>query len=285
MKNTFLLTACIAVLTFASQATAESNRAIALEGVANTRDLGGLRTGDGRSIKPGLLIRSGEIDHISDAGKEKLEEIGVVAVIDLRTTKEATADPAVWPDGIGPTRYNFPLLERQSAIIEDMRRQIAAGTAEGKWMDQSFSDTFDYMPTDYSNEIRQVFDVLLETPPGQPVLFHCSGGKDRTGVVTVVLLSALGVTEDDIKADFMMSNELIRPDALAQMIADKVNASNGSSMKAEDVWPSVGVRPEYLKVFYASIERNYGNMDGYIQEGLGLTADEIGLMQERYLEN
>lgn len=285
MKKLLHLLAVFVVCATGFQAAAGNSRAIALDGVVNTRDLGGLRTEDGRSVKPGLLIRSGEIDHISETGKQTLDDIGVAAVIDLRTTKEATTDPAAWAEGTGPARYNFPLLERESAIIEDMRHQIATGTAEPDWMDQSFSDTFDYIPTDYTSEIRQVFDILLATPPEQSVLYHCSGGKDRTGVVTAVLLSVLGVTEEDIEADFMMSNELIQPDATAQAIADKLNARNNTSMTAQDVWPSVGVRSQYLEVFYASIERDYGDMDVYVARGLGLTADEVLLLQEKYLEH
>ena len=166
-----------------------------------------------------------------------------------------------------------------------MRWQIASGTAEGAWMDQSFSDTFDYIPTDYTTEIQQVFDVLLDTPVGGSVLYHCSGGKDRTGVVTAVLLSALGVTDEDITSDFLMSNTLIRPDATAQAIAEKVNEANGTSMTAEDIWPSLGVRSKYLNVFYASIESNYGGMDAYMREGLALTESDILALRSRYLED
>ena len=263
---------------------AAEERAVPLEGVLNTRDLGGLKTEDGRSVRTGQLIRSGEIDEISESSMQSLDNMGVSVIVDLRTTSEATAHPAQWPEGEGPVRHNFPVMENESQMIEDMRASIRSGKAKAEETDALFAGAFGYIATDYTDEYRDLFDVLLGQPEGEAVLYHCSGGKDRTGVATALVLTALGVTKEDIQADFMMSNTLKDADNKAEQIAAEVNSAQGTSMTADAVWPSLGVRESYLDEFYDSVEERYGSVDGYLREGLGLTDEDLDTLRKRYLQ-
>ncbi len=283
-KSLTLMVAAPAAMVVASGITlADVDRAIPLEGVLNTRDLGGLKTADGRRVRKELLIRSGSIDGISEAGKAKLDDIDVVAIIDLRTTAEAGEDPTAWPEGEGPARYNFPVMEQENQMIADMRRSIKTGTATAAGTDKLFFDAFGYIPSDYTKELRQFFDVLIATTEGA-VLYHCSGGKDRTGVATALLLEALGVTREDIKADFLLSNALKDSDNKSVEVAAKVNAKFGTDMTPEAVWPSLGVRPEYLENFYTTVDQQYGSVNQYLREALGLTEADLETLRSRYLE-
>ena len=151
-------------------------------------------------------------------------------------------------------------------------------------MDQTFKDTFGYIPTDYSTEIRRVFDVLLQTPEGEAILIHCSGGKDRTGVVSALILTSLGVPRDQIEEDFLQSNVLINADEAAAEMAAAINAQRGTTMRAEDVWPSQGVRPEYFAYFYDTLEAEYGGANEYLRKALKLTDNEIAALRARYLQ-
>lgn len=263
---------------------ATEDRAIPIDGVLNTRDLGGLLTEDGRTVRPGQLIRSGEIDEMGAEGMALLDTLGVSAIVDLRTTSEATAHPVVWPAGQGPERYNFPVMERESQMIDDMRASIRQGTATEAATDGLFFDAFGYIATDYTDELRDLFDVLLEQPEGETVLYHCSGGKDRTGVATALILSALGVSRPEIERDFLLSNDLKDADNAAREIAAQVNAANGTDMTPEAVWPSLGVREGYLKEFYRSVEQTYGSVDAYLRDGLDLTEAELEALRARYLD-
>lgn len=267
----------------AGGALATEDRAVPIDGVKNTRDLGGLRTEDGRTVRTGQLIRSAKIDNLSAEGMTLLDGMGVTAIVDLRTTKEATTDPARWPEGQGPERYNFPLMEQQIGLIDDMHASIVSGTATAAETDRLFYDAFSYIATDYTDEMRALFDVLLTNPEGEAVLFHCSGGKDRTGIATALVLTALGVPQEEIEADFMMSNALNDADNTAVQMANEVNAAQGTSMPAEAVWPTVGVRKAYLDNFYDSVATRYGSVDGYLRDGLGLTDDEVQALRARYL--
>ena len=264
--------------------SATDDRAISLHGVLNTRDLGGLETSDGRTVRKGQLIRSGEIDDIDAEGKAVLDGMGVSAIVDLRTTTEATANPASWPEGQGPARYHFPLMEQEDQEISDMRANIKAGVAKQEDTEKLFYDAFGSIATDYKAELRELFDVLLEQPEGEAVLYHCSGGKDRTGVTTAVLLNALGVTPEDIQADFLMSNVQKNADKKSVEIAEKINAAEGTNMTAEAVWPTLGVRKDHLEKFYQDVEADYGSVDNYLHDGLGLSDADLQKLKDRYLE-
>ena len=281
-----LFVALLAVSTFVSgtPSPASETRIIELNGVLNTRDLGGLQTEDGRSLRTGQIIRSGEIDAIDEAGKATLDTMGVSTVVDLRTTREATEHPAEWPEGQGPARYNFPLMEQEAQEIEDMRIAIKSGTAKAEDTEALFYEAFATVPQNYAPDIRNLFDVLLAQPEGEAVLVHCSGGKDRTGIATALVLSALGVTREDIEADFLMSNVQKKADTKAVEIANQVNKANGTNMTPEAVWPSLGIRPDHLGTFYDNIATNYGSVEGYLHDALGLTAADIQTLRDRYLE-
>ena len=102
-------------------------------------------------------------------------------------------------------------------------------------------------------------------------------------IVTALVLSALGVTQKEIEADFMMSNILKDPDKTSVQIAAQVNKANGTNMTPTAVWPSLGVRKSYLEEFYKSIIMRYGSVDGYLRKGLGLTDADFETLRARYL--
>ena len=192
--------------------------------------------------------------------------------------------PAEWPKGTGPQRYNFPLMEADSDLIDEMRNRLKSGTAKEDWMDQTFHDSFGSIPIDDTDSLRKFFDALLAQDADTTVLYHCSGGKDRTGVTTVLLLNALGISRDQIESDFLFSNIGNDADANSVRIAQKVNAAMGTSMTAGAVWPSLGVRPEYLKHFYNTVDSKYGSVDRYLEEALGLSKSDIETLRTRYLQ-
>jgi protein-tyrosine phosphatase len=243
-------------------ALADTERFIHLDGVENTRDLGGLTTGDGRTVKVGLLIRSGEIDEITDKGKATLDTMGVSTIIDLRTTKEATAHPAEWPAGTGPARHHFPLMEDRTDLIDEMRAHLRNGTARADWMDAAFQDSFGYIATDYPQSIRSVFEVLLKN----------------------VILTTLGVPRDQITEDALLTNVAIDADVTAGKMAAKINADRGTTVTAEDVWPALGVRKAYVDNFYNTVEAKYGSIDEYLVNEIGLTEADVEVLRARYLE-
>ena len=119
-------------------------------------------------------------------------------------------------------------------------------------------------------------------PENLPLLYHCSAGKDRTGWLTVILLTALGVDEAAIRADYLRNNELTDEPAGG----DRRRRCGGDirSWTSDAVLPVLEVRAEYLDAGYAEVRRVHGSFDAYLRDGLGLTDDDLSALRAHLLE-
>ncbi len=164
------------------------------------RDLGGLRLRDGRTIRPGALFRARSLDHLSDADWAELHDRGVRTLIDLRNDDERAAAPA--PHGI--TVLHLPL----------------DGVADREFWDEWASDWRFGTPVYYGPHLARfpersvaVLEAIAAAEPGG-VLFHCMGGRDRTGMIAMLVLALVGVAPEDIAADYELGAGA-HPDAAA----------------------------------------------------------------------
>src|SRR5689334_15581396 len=192
-------------------------RGLRLVGAPNTRDLGGVRTADGRTVRRGLLLRSGALGRLTDDDLLRLGEQKIAWLIDLRDASEIDAAP---PDRLpGPptpqVRHipvfdpGHPLFTYVSALL--MGRDVTAyeGSAE-EGSPGAMLRIYRWMVADpgaragFAEALRTIADA------DEPVLYHCSAGKDRTGWLTAVLLELLGVDRDVIMADYLGTNEYSR---------------------------------------------------------------------------
>jgi protein-tyrosine phosphatase len=179
------------------------------------RDLGGLRTSDGRMTRPGALVRARSLDHLTADGWSALRAHGVRTLIDLRNDGERTGAPA--PDGI--TALHLPL----------------DGVADRAFWDEWAADWRFGTPVYYGPHLARfpersvaVLAAIANARPGG-VLFHCMGGRDRTGMIAMLVLALVGVSEEDIAADYELS-AAGHPDAAA-VVAGLARA--GTSARAE----------------------------------------------------
>jgi len=165
------------------------------EGCFNVRDLGGLRTADGREIRRGALVRADSLERLTAAGWRTLEAHAVRTVVDLRNADEIGVDAAPRPAGITTVRL---ALDR----IED--REFW-----DRWSDGPvFGTPLYYRPhlDRFAHASAAVVAAIAHAAPGG-VAYHCSGGRDRTGMITILLLALAGVDPDDIAADYLLSRE------------------------------------------------------------------------------
>jgi protein tyrosine/serine phosphatase len=168
------------------------NRHLQWDGCANVRDLGGLRTGDG-AIRRGAIVRGDALDHLSAAGWAALEAHSVRTVIDLRNDDEVGADLAPRPPGL--TTLHLPLDGvEDTAFWKDWHGRPEFGTP---LYYRSFLDHF-------PERTAAVFTAIARAEPGG-VAVHCGIGRDRTGLITIMLLGLAGVGLDDIAADYALS--------------------------------------------------------------------------------
>ncbi len=229
--------------------TAHSKR-IELDGPANFRDLGGYPTVDGRRLRRGRVFRSDSLSHMSETDTRHVAEVlGVVTVVDLRAARE------VETFGHGPLG-TMGLVVHHLPIIDETRGERAENAPDPAKL--GLEELYRLMLERFGERFAAVLEVIAD-PANQPVVFHCAAGKDRTGLVAALLLSALGVDDDVVAADYAITAEhmdelVARHRARARMsaayaeVSESLFAAEASVMRAvlEAVRTDYGSAAEYL---------------------------------------
>jgi len=255
------------------------DRVVQFERVPNTRDLGGLPAGDGFRVVRGRIYRSGSLHQMTDADRATLQRLGVETIVDLRSALERRHDPYSVP---GIRVIEAPLVE--DWMVARLMERFATGALDAAEIDRWWLEDNATAPERHTESFRSLFEALLATGPDAALLFHCRGGKDRTGVVGAVVLEVLGVPREEILADFMLSNRLLRSAERAAEIAEELNRELGGALTPDDVLVFAGVRREWLEATFARIEERYGSASAYVADELGLGSSAIVRLRDRYLE-
>ena len=259
-----------------------SERVINLEGTTNTRDIGGYQTGDLRTLRRGQIIRSENLSRLTADDFQKLEEIGVKTVIDLRTNREHAKAPTVWLGENPPSFYHFPVGDAQNDWFKAQRRMFKRNRFTEDQALEHMKEGYRMIADEGMPSYRNLMDVVLDEA-NWPILIHCNAGKDRAGIAVTLILEALGVDRETIMDEYLLTNEIGRVEDKAEFLAKESRKSSsargvGRSPSASAWLPIVGVHPEMLEAFYASVEERHGSIDAYLAE-LGVDpADRRGLL-------
>lgn len=271
---------------------------IILEGLPNTRDLGGYRTMDGKWILPRRLIRSGTLYEATKRDIQILEDqCSLGMVIDFRTATERRQKPDPVMRGIDNI-FN-PILDEKTVGItfEDEEKQaeeekkedavkgilLHASSLGGKpenYVDRLYEDLV--LNEHAAEYYGRFFNLLLEADD-RAVLWHCTAGKDRVGIGTALLLTVLGVDRDTIIRDFLKTNVYVKE--RADWFAGLVKEETGDNVLADCVHVLLTVSESYLLQAFASIEKSFGNMDTYLKEHIGITEDKRELLKRKFLSD
>jgi len=250
-------------------AAAASDDDLGLETVCNARDLGGLAGAGGRRVRTGRLYRSGNPALASKADIERLHALDLDVVVDFRSPGEKSPAEADFGD-----RFNWvavPVLEGSMAMDVLMPRLRDSTPAE---VDAFMLGVYRDFPVRY----RDAFGGFMQTAQaGKTLLFHCTAGKDRTGFASLLLLSALGVGQDDILANYLESNrrnQRFNEQALTQVAR--------FGIRPEVMMPLLEVRASYLEASVRTIEDAYGSINGYLRDGLDV---DVARLRGHYLED
>ncbi len=250
------------------------------EKVANFRDVGGHTTSDGARVRRGRLYRSGHLAHASDRDVTILGELGIRRVFDFRNEQDIGLDGADrLPEGIEHLRLPMPNPARADdlrALIRETESEkmhsIFGGGRAAQMMIEGAASLVRHRQEVYGLFLRE-----LAHAHSYPALFHCSAGKDRAGWACSVVLLAVGVPEEQIIEQYLMSN------AEVEAIRARVSAEF-TSPHTELLRPFLEVRAEYIRASFDAIHADYGNVDDYIHDGLGVTEDERQALREHLLE-
>lgn len=256
-----------------------------LTGAPNARDLGGILSADGRHVRPGMLIRSGALSRLTEEDITKLRQIGLKTVVDFRAERERGDRPDAVIEGV---RYvNCPILEQMTGITREQndgeippyyRAAIAAGRNAADRMAGMYLPLVesDYSTTHYAQFLRCVLDH-----EDGALLFHCTQGKDRAGIGAMLVLSALGVPRKAILEDYLLTN--------GYLAAEVDRVVEESRRYSEDPDLEFAIRAfeaaseRYMQNAWASIDRNYGSVEAFLDQRLGFGAHEAAALREKYL--
>lgn len=251
-----------------------------LDRIENMRDLGGMPGHRGLLVRRGRLFRSGSPHRMTETDREALERLDIRTMIDLRSEWEQSHSPYEWPAG---RKVSAPVAhdDRVSVIF----RRFEEGTLTSEELEDWWGLTRVYdAPFEHIDALRVVFDALAEADPGEAVLFHCTGGKDRTGLVAALVLEALGVARDAIREDFVRSNVDVEalmarsPDFAAFM-----EMARRSRLTPDAIFSLTGVRSEWLDTLLEGIEERCGSVTGYLAHEVGIGEAGIERLRLKYL--
>jgi protein-tyrosine phosphatase len=261
----------------------QTGQSLGIKSVPNLRDLGGYKTGDGKTVTAGLVYRSNQLHHISPDDMKKIAALNLKYVYDLRTYDEMHSRPEelppavshVWLDVLADSPQAGPaMLEKLMADPKLANQELGGKAAAG--FRESYRE-FVSLPS-AKHEYRKLF-LSLADGGMLPALFHCTTGKHRTGWAAAAFLTLLGVPRDVVMEDYLRSSDYIIP-----MYRKIIDGAVESGIEEEIPLSILGVKKEYLESAFDEMETQFGSIENYFSEGLGIVADQQQALRDLYLQ-
>jgi protein-tyrosine phosphatase len=261
-----------------------SPRTIPLSGVKNFRDMGGYVSADGRTMRWGHIFRSGHLsDMTEDCGVEMLAR-DIETVIDFRSDAEKVRHPVHWPEGWIPDYHPIPIGGNAAAWVKELYEKLATTDFPAQELRDQFIQAFKTIPMANKEGLKLFFETLITQHKGNAMLFHCTAGKDRTGIAGALLMKALDVSEEQIMEDFLRTNDAVDLEETSSTIAEWLSTKSGQTIKPGDVLPLVGVEADFLQASYQVLREKYGSVEGYLESALGLSPTKIEKLKDLFLK-
>jgi len=245
----------------------------------NYRDLGGVKTKDGRVVKSKMLLRGTPLleKHAKDIEILK-QEYNLKTIIDLRTKKEAEEKADVEIDGVN--YMNMPILnETKVGISHEKKAHSIKSLVMMPVMERLYKDMVSEECLE--NLVRVLKEILMMDEDKFSVVFHCSAGKDRTGVLAALLLAFLGVDRKEILEDYLLTNLVTKPKANAiywTLLIVKWNHHLAKKIKMYYI-----AKESFLESALQELEERFGSLDMFFNKTLQMTEEEMNIIREKFL--
>ena len=252
----------------------------------NLRDIGGLKTSDGKRVVCGRLFRGGKLYDLPKRSVETLKKLGIKTIIDLRTLTEAHDHPDTEIDGV--KRLELPTITTVTDAMNEEKTMRLTMKRESKRLNIEFDSAEDYMMETYrsimnNDEPKSSLRAFIQTvvKADAPLMWHCTSGKDRTGICAMLLESLLGVEEGEMLSDYLYSNRrLFRRNVF---YAFMLTIAPMKRKFKKILIGYLGVKKRYFMNIREELKTRYGGVVEYCKAELGVTDEDISVLRGKYL--
>jgi len=248
----------------------ENEKHIKIKKVHNFREVTNIKNIDGRTLKSGKFYRSGHLHQLKKKSFDELEKLGIKEIIDLRNSKEIAQKPDHLPSDI--VYKNYSAFEDEGDQLDQAKKLVLKGKVNGSDADKRMLDFYKDYVIENPEIIKKIITEILESD--QPILYHCTAGKDRTGITTALILTILKFNKETIYNDYLLSNNYRK-----KLVDKRLNLANNLHFLYPKMDVSVleklsWVETDYLDAAFNEINKKYGSIDIYIQYALGISENK-----------
>lgn len=254
-----------------------AERKLGMQGTPNFRDFGGYPTTGGHSVKWGFLFRSGQLSNLSDQDVALLATLKLDLVCDFRRLEEQEADPSRLPMNKPPRIASLPITPGSNAQFFD---QAGGQLGDGQTMFDFMVDINRDFAVAQTETYARMFREILAIEDAR-FLVHCAAGKDRTGFAAAIILLALGVSQEVVMRDYMLTQRFFSPHQEIDRLRQKYQMQQ---LDTESILPMLEVHEDYLSRALMAIAQDYPSVEIYLKEALGVGSTEVAELRARYLE-
>ncbi len=256
-------------------------RHVRLEGVENFRDFGDYPTSSGRRVKRGVLYRSAHHHYATEADLEVISGLGITHIVDLRRKDERDKEPSRrW------NSFNAEVIDNDLGHLpgDPWFDKMKTAPLTPEWMHEDGCRFYEKTPLEERHiDLFSRFFQALGRAEGS-IIVHCAAGKDRTGMVCALTHHLLGVSEEDMIADFLLTNDEQRISHRAEFLKGLVKREVGLDLPDDAARIAVGVHADYLRAAFEAMAKHYGSVDGYLERALGVDAALRQALEARLLD-
>lgn len=248
--------------------------------VNNFRYLGGIKNSEGKTLKDSLIYRSGNLHQLRKSSFDKLYQMKINKVIDLRTQQEIVKEPDLLPKNM--IYENYPAFEDKNDEMKSAKTLALKGKISANDANRRMTKFYKDYVSENPEVIKTIVTEILDSE--YPVLYHCTAGKDRTGMITALILKVLKFDNPVIFEEYLQSNNL-RQDIIRKRL-DLANNLHFLFPKLDMgvIERTSWIERDYLQSAFDEIDKRYGSMDNYIHQVLGISEGQREIYINKFLK-
>lgn len=258
----------------------EDYRKLPFTGAHNFRDLGGYKTEDGRTVKWGKIYRSDNLHSLTDEDLKYMKRLNIKSVVDFRSVEERESEP----DRLNPdmTQVLLPIKFQPKELDDDSIKNLMKDLTFGDLDSSNLLRDFNIVIVEeFTDEYKNFFRHIIENN-AEPLVFHCTAGKDRAGFASAMILTILGVPREKIIEDYLLTNTYVKDHVDDKML--EIELKTFFRADTDNLRKINLVEERYIQAAFDTIDSKWGGMDRYISEALNLNEEDILKLQDFYLE-